>query len=159
MSAPTSPPIELSPCPHTPKCPPPACLPPTLRDSHLEASAKRDTPTTTLVDSPADKDGFEVRTDSIVSFAQVMDMSATTVDQLKVLVPRFQGWNLAPFSGIPILGLMYVNSLNTIADAWGDCAEILREVLEKDSQKLFKVAENYHAANEQSVAAIKKTDL
>jgi hypothetical protein len=31
-------------------------------------------------------------------------------------------------------------------------------VLKDDGRKLFKVAENYHAANELSVAAIKKTD-
>ena len=87
-----------------------------------------------------------------------MDLAANVVDQLKAATPRFDGGNLAPVVGIPMIGLVFVGRLNDVADTWADCAEILRGVLEKDGGKLFKVAENYRAANERTVTAIEKTD-
>lgn len=79
-----------------------------------------------------------------------MDDSATGVDTVKQWTPRFEGWNLAPMAGIPIVGLMFVSRLNTIADTWRDSAGILTEVLRTDSGKVSKAADNYVAAQRSS---------
>lgn len=130
------------------------CLPPGLRDGGPPATADQGA----IIPSSAAGDGVEFRTDTIASFAEVMDLAANVVDQLKAATPRFDGGNLAPVVGIPMIGLVFVGRLNDVADTWADCAEILRGVLEKDGGKLFKVAENYRAANERTVTAIEKTD-
>ncbi|MEV4892476.1 hypothetical protein AB0K48_24160 [Nonomuraea sp. NPDC055795] len=101
---------------------------------------------------------MEFRSDSIVSFAKVMNSSADVVGAVQSATPRFEGWNLAPVAGVPMIGLMFVGRLNTIADAWADCAGVLREVLKEDGHKLMKVAQNYRSTNERTVAAIEKTD-
>ncbi|MFD9941191.1 hypothetical protein ACFWYW_44375 [Nonomuraea sp. NPDC059023] len=129
------------------------CLPTSLRQVNSPDVADRKAPT------PApDKDGVEFRSDTIMSFAKVMDSAADVVSMLQTATPRFEGSNLAPVAGVPMIGLMFVSRLNAIADAWADCAAILREVLKEDGHKLMRVAQNYRAANEQTVAAIEKTD-
>ncbi|MCC5575751.1 hypothetical protein IMZ11_08875 [Microtetraspora sp. AC03309] len=102
---------------------------------------------------PADKNGFEVATDKLGSFANVMTTSAVHVNQIKAATPRFESWNLVPVAGIPSIGLLYVNRLNTISDVWADCAGVLKEVLEVDGGLLVTVAGNYRAAEEKSRAA------
>jgi hypothetical protein len=79
-----------------------------------------------------------------------MDDSATGVDTVKQWTPRFEGWNLTPMAGIPIVGLMFVNRFNIIADTWRDSAGILTEVLRTDSGKVFRAADNYVAAERSS---------
>ncbi|MFI6909410.1 hypothetical protein ACIBKY_49675 [Nonomuraea sp. NPDC050394] len=98
------------------------------------------------------------RSDSIVSFAEVMNSTADMVGVIQSATPRFEGWRLAPVAGVPMIGLMFVNRLNTIADSWADCAGILREVLKEDGHKLMKVARNYRATNERTVATIEQSD-
>ncbi|MFI6451997.1 hypothetical protein ACIBF6_10610 [Streptosporangium amethystogenes] len=109
--------------------------------------------------APTDKGGLEVATDKLRSFANVMTTSAVNVDGIKAATPRFEGWNLVPAAGIPLIGLLYVNRLNTISDVWADCAGILREVLEVDGELLVTVADNYRAAEEKSTAASNAINL
>ncbi|MFI7454724.1 hypothetical protein ACIBQX_45135 [Nonomuraea sp. NPDC049714] len=83
-------------------------------------------------------------------FAGTMDDSATGVDTVRQWTPRFEGWNLAPMAGVPIVGLMFVGRFNTITDTWRDSAGILTEVLRTDSGKVSKAADNYVAAQRAS---------
>ncbi|MGN9786407.1 hypothetical protein ACTMTF_33625 [Nonomuraea sp. ZG12] len=83
-------------------------------------------------------------------FAGTMDDSATGVDTVRQRTPRFEGWNLAPMAGVPIVGLMFVGRFNTITDTWRDSAGILTEVLRTDSGKVSKAADNYVAAQRAS---------
>ncbi|WP_326819966.1 hypothetical protein [Streptosporangium sp. NBC_01756] len=85
-------------------------------------------------------------------------MAATNVGEIKAATPSFGGWNLVPGVGIPIIGLLYVNRINAIGDVWADCAGILKEVLETDSEKLATVAENYRSANETAETVVGQTN-
>ncbi len=124
----------VSPCPHTPKCPPPGCLPQSLRRP----------PATAALGGPPG--GYDVDAGYVRKFANTMDGSATGVDLLKQHTPRFEGWNLVPLAGVPIVGLMFVGRFNTIADTWQDSARILADVLRTDSGRVSRAADNYVAA-------------
>ncbi|PZG17901.1 hypothetical protein [Nonomuraea aridisoli] len=76
-----------------------------------------------------------------------MHSTATGVDLTGNRTPRFEGWNLAPLAGVPLIGLMFVGRLNTIADTWRDTSGILSNVLRDDSDKITRSAANYRAAN------------
>ncbi|MEU7853302.1 hypothetical protein [Nonomuraea sp. NPDC049141] len=99
-----------------------------------------------LEDPDGPTKGYETNAGYVRKFAGTMDGSATGVDTVKQWTPRFEGWNLIPMAGVPIVGLMFVNRLNTIADTWRDSAGILSEVLRTDSGKIYKAADNYVAA-------------
>ncbi|MGV9328235.1 hypothetical protein ACWDR1_12755 [Streptosporangium sandarakinum] len=79
-----------------------------------------------------------------------MGDSATGVDAVRQGTPRFEGWHLAPVAGVPVVGLLFVDRLNTVADTWRDSAGILSEVLRKDNGRLFRAADNYVAAERAS---------
>ncbi|MFB4292810.1 hypothetical protein ACBI99_34560 [Nonomuraea sp. ATR24] len=143
----------LSPCAHTPQCPPPACLPASLRAQPVSA----DPEARGGKGGNDPQGGVAYAVSKIVAYAETMDLSADVVSRLKSATPRFEGWNLAPIAGIPAIGLMFVNRINTIADTWADCAKLLDKVLEEDGSKLFKVAENYAAAHAPSVTAAQRT--
>ncbi|MFI6602716.1 hypothetical protein ACIBHX_41230 [Nonomuraea sp. NPDC050536] len=91
--------------------------------------------------------GYAVATGNIETFSRVMSMASVTMHGLERSTPRFEGWNLAPGAGVPVIGLLFVNRLNRIADTWSDCARLLREVLEDDSKKLASVAARYRTAH------------
>lgn len=143
----SAPPSLVSPCPHTPACPPPACLPPGLRAQPTQSVRPESKPPP---DAGGPAGGYEVDAGYVRKFAGTMDDSATGVDAVKQWTPRFEGWSLAPMAGIPIVGLMFVNRFNTIADTWRDSAGILTEVLRTDSGKVAKAADNYVAAQRSS---------
>lgn len=121
-----------SPCPHQPPCPPPVCLPQTLR-----APAKP-------VPSPGE--GYETEIGYIEGFAGTMGDTAESVRQVSQRTPRFAGWNLVPLAGVPVIGLAFVNRLNTIADTWIDSAGILDDLLRTDSARIARSAANYRQA-------------
>ncbi|MEU4226753.1 hypothetical protein AB0F17_20850 [Nonomuraea sp. NPDC026600] len=103
-------------------------------------------PASLLEDTDGSTEGYETHAEHVRKFAGTMDDSATGVDTIKQSTPRFDGWNLIPMAGVPIVGLMFVNRLNTVADTWRDSAGILSEVLHTDSGKIYKAADNYVAA-------------
>ncbi|MBB3728428.1 MULTISPECIES: hypothetical protein [Nonomuraea] len=88
-------------------------------------------------------------------FAGTMDSSATGVHTLKEHTPVFEGWNLVPLAGIPIVGLPFVGRFNNISHTWRDSAGILGGVLGTDSGQLFHAADVYMAA-ERAAAVPKK---
>ncbi|MEV0591874.1 hypothetical protein [Nonomuraea cavernae] len=90
--------------------------------------------------------GYGVHTTYLKSFAGTMGTSADGVDVVKQSAPRFDGWNLVPLAGVPIIGLPFVGRFNTIADTWRDSAGVLVDVLRADSGKVSRAADNYHAA-------------
>ncbi|TDD12824.1 hypothetical protein E1292_00780 [Nonomuraea deserti] len=134
----------MSPCPHTPACPPPICLPSSLRTPSTPAATPE--PTQPPGTSSGSHDGYETSAKYVRKFAGTMDASATGVDTVKEATPRFEGWDLVPLAGVPIVGLMFVNRFNTITDTWKDSAGILSEVLRTDSGKVSRAADNYVAA-------------
>ncbi|WP_229697786.1 hypothetical protein [Nonomuraea cavernae] len=81
-------------------------------------------------------------------FAGVLAGSADAIDSIARATPRFEGWNLVPFVGIPAIGLRFVGRVNTVSDTWEDCADLLAELLTTDSKKLVAAANNYQAAEE-----------
>ncbi|MFE3455804.1 hypothetical protein ACFXJ8_43565 [Nonomuraea sp. NPDC059194] len=83
-----------------------------------------------------------------------MDASATGVHQLKEHTPIFEGANLAPLAGIPIVGLLFVSRFNNISNTWRDSAGILGKVLTEDSGKMFRSADIYIAA--EKAATVRK---
>jgi hypothetical protein len=85
-----------------------------------------------------------------------MSGAAVGVDELKNSTPRFEGWNLAPLAGIPIIGLPFVGRFNTISDIWADSAGILGSVLTQSGEKLLRSAENYALANQVSQKTVEK---
>ncbi|GAA2356580.1 hypothetical protein [Nonomuraea africana] len=94
--------------------------------------------------------GYEVQAGYVRKFAGTMGTSATGVDEIKQHIPRFEGWNLVPLAGVPVIGLAFVGRFNSIADLWCDSAGILGEVLRKDSDKVCRAADNYVAAEKAS---------
>ncbi|MEU4578000.1 hypothetical protein ACBI99_38610 [Nonomuraea sp. ATR24] len=148
----TVPPPLVSPCPHTPACPPPVCLPPTVRAQSAQTVQASSAPPPSVADpgGGTPSGGYEVDAWYVRKFAGTMGDSAIGVDSVKQWTPRFEGWHLAPMAGIPIVGLMFVNRLNTIADTWRDSAGILTEVLRTDSGKISTAAANYVAAQKAS---------
>ncbi|SDH82421.1 hypothetical protein SAMN05421869_103341 [Nonomuraea jiangxiensis] len=76
-----------------------------------------------------------------------MDGAGQGVHQVNQRTPRFEGWNLAPLVGVPIVGLWFVGRYNNIADTYRDSATILGNLLKNDSTKLITSAANYRAAN------------
>ncbi|WP_433251332.1 hypothetical protein ACQPYK_05745 [Streptosporangium sp. CA-135522] len=105
---------------------------------------------------PGNKDGYESGTESIVKFATVMDSAGSVVSRLRETTPKFNalaGW-LPVVPGMPAIGAFYYERFNAIAGVWADCAGILQEVLEVDSEKLYLVAKNYTDASGDAHAAV-----
>ncbi|NUW44885.1 hypothetical protein [Nonomuraea rhodomycinica] len=154
-------PSVVSPCPHTPACPPPACLPQSLRAQPARAvSAGQAQPALAVStrqapppDDTGSPNGYDVNEAFIRKFAGTMDSSATGVETVKHWTPRFEGWQLIPMAGVPIAGLLFVNRFNTVSDTWADCAGILSGLLRTDGGKIVKAADNYHAADHHSTPA------
>lgn len=90
----------------------------------------------------------------IRTFADTVNGSADVVETLGRNTPRFEGWNLAPLAGVPLVGLLFVNRCNVIADTWADCTGVLSEVLRGDGSKLHRAADNYIAAEQASTLRI-----
>ncbi|MEO3793266.1 hypothetical protein ABGB14_23900 [Nonomuraea sp. B10E15] len=134
----------MSPCPHAPACPPPVCLPSSLRTTPTPAATPE--PTQAPDTSGGSQGGYETSVSHVRKFAGIMDISATGVDTVKEATPRFEGWSLIPLAGIPIVGQIFVSRFNTITDTWKDSAGILSEVLRTDSGKVSRAADNYVAA-------------
>ncbi|MFD1931565.1 hypothetical protein ACFSKW_08760 [Nonomuraea mangrovi] len=91
--------------------------------------------------------GYDTHAGFVRKFAGTMDSSATGVHTLKEHTPVFEGWNLVPLAGIPIVGLPFVGRFNNISNTWRDSAGILGGVLRTDSGKLFQAADVYTAAD------------
>jgi hypothetical protein len=87
--------------------------------------------------------GFQTATDYLKRFAHTMNDCGNGVEQLKEVPPRFEGWGLAPLSGIPLVGLWFVRRLDVIVDTWADSVHILGAVLKADSKKLIATADKY----------------
>ncbi|MCF6476523.1 hypothetical protein FAF44_50555 [Nonomuraea sp. MG754425] len=139
----------VTPCPHTPPCPPPVCLPPSLRPSDDPTSSGEPADTSEERDNSGDSTdlpGYEINAGYLDTFAGLMSGVAEGVGYVKERAPRFEGWNLVPLAGVPIVGLMFVGRYNRISDAWGDSALILRDVLGADSDKITVSAQNYRNA-------------
>ncbi|MEV0514406.1 hypothetical protein [Nonomuraea sp. NPDC050405] len=96
------------------------------------------------------RDGYTEHERYVRKFAGTMDSSATGVETVRQWTPRFEGWNLIPMAGVPIVGLMFVGRFNTVTDTWEDSAGILAEVLRTDSGKVSRAADNYAAADQNS---------
>lgn len=133
----------LSPCPHTPACPPGPCLPAILRPVSLTTEPRSQAPPPPVPAPSADKDGYDTALSKIVEYAGTMMNAASAVNQIKAVTPRFEGWDLIPVIGIPAIGLPFHDRFNALSDTWADCAAILRTVLEDDSEKLAEVAQKY----------------
>ncbi|MEU4327479.1 hypothetical protein [Nonomuraea dietziae] len=95
-------------------------------------------------------------TERLMKFADLMYSCAQNVSDIRAITPRFEGWNLVPGAGLPLIGLLYYNRFNSISDTWADCARILQTVLETDSKKVADAAVNYRSAEALSKAAIDK---
>ncbi|MEV5889891.1 hypothetical protein [Nonomuraea fuscirosea] len=134
----------VSPCPHVPKCPPPACLPPALRPSPSPSPSPSKPAPSQKGDGT--KGGYEAVAGSIDKFAGSISGAAQGVNQVKEYTPRFEGMDLAPLAGVPLVGLMFVNRFNRISDSWKDSAGILHNVLRTDSGKITMAARNYRDA-------------
>ncbi|WP_157249295.1 hypothetical protein [Nonomuraea typhae] len=79
-----------------------------------------------------------------------MDGSARGVNTLKEHTPVFEGWNLVPLAGVPIIGLAFVGRFNNISSIWKDSAGILGRTLTEDSGKMHRAADIYAAADQAS---------
>ncbi|MBG0815340.1 hypothetical protein [Planomonospora sp. ID82291] len=87
--------------------------------------------------------GYEVAAGHLEKFAGITGAAATEVQGTVDGTPRFEGWNLVPLAGVPLVGLLFVNRLNAVADTWADGAKILRETLGSDAERLMRVAATY----------------
>jgi hypothetical protein len=72
--------------------------------------------------------------------------AAQGVHLVKDQTPRFEGWNLVPLAGVPLVGRMFVGRYNRVSDTWRDSAGILHNVLRADSDKVARAAQNYRNA-------------
>ncbi|OPG02771.1 hypothetical protein B1L11_41805 [Microbispora sp. GKU 823] len=156
----------VSPCPHTPPCPPPGpCLPDSLRGRQAgapQAPKPAAIPVTYSADpggGSSGPPGYEVAAGFIRKFAGTVGGSADGVRRLGDATPRFQGWNLAPLAGIPIVGLTFVHRFNSVSDTWSSAAGILGDALHKDGETLVRAADNYVAAEQAGKAAIQNTRI
>lgn len=170
----------VSPCPHTPPCPPPGPCPPdslrvrqagtqqapqqTPQRAPQQAPQRAPQPATTPAAPPGGRNadagampGYEVAASFIRKFAGTVGGSAEGVRRLGDATPRFQGWNLAPLAGVPIVGLTAVHRFNTVSDTWSSAAGILGDALHADGETLVRAADNYVAAEKASKAAIQQT--
>ncbi|MGP4096147.1 hypothetical protein [Nonomuraea sp. KM90] len=146
---PTPSPSLVSPCPHSPKCPPPVCLPPSLRPTTAPTNANEPANASRERENPggsSDLPGYETQAGYLDAFAGAMSATAQGVGLVRDRTPRFEGWNLAPLAGVPIVGLAFVGRFNRISDTWGDSAGILHGVLAADSGKITRSAQNYRNA-------------
>jgi hypothetical protein len=103
--------------------------------------------------------GYEVAAGFIRKFAGTVDGSAEGVRRMKDATPRFEGGNLAPLAGVPIVGLAFVHRFNTVSDTWSGAAGILGDALRRDGETLVRAADNYVAAEKAGTAAIQKTPI
>ncbi|MFG1823053.1 hypothetical protein ACGFIJ_11260 [Microbispora bryophytorum] len=158
----------VSPCPHTPPCPAGPCLPDSIRGRRPgEAAAviPARAPARVPVRVPAPDGGssglpgYEVAAGFIRKFAGTVDGSAEGVRRMKDATPRFEGGNLAPLAGVPIVGLAFVHRFNTVSDTWSGAAGILGDALRRDGETLVRAADNYVAAEKAGTAAIQKTPI
>ncbi|WP_169950617.1 hypothetical protein [Microbispora sp. H11081] len=145
----------VSPCPHTPACPAGPCLPDSIRARGAPSGTPAATPSPDGGSSGLT--GYEVAVGFIRKFAATMGDSAEGVLRVKDATPRFQGWNLAPLAGVPIVGLAFVHRFNTVSDTWSGAAGILGDALRGDGETLVRAAGNYVAADKASRTAVQQT--
>ncbi|WP_185949512.1 hypothetical protein [Microbispora sp. KK1-11] len=98
-------------------------------------------------------------TSFIRKFAGAVGGSADGVRRLRDATPRFQGWNLAPLAGVPIVGLTFVHRFNSVSETWSNAAGVLGDALHTDGETLVRAADNYVAAEKAGTAAIQKTRI
>lgn len=125
------------------------CLPPALRPSPTPTGSNPAgaPPSKGGGSSDSQLPGYEVETSHLDAFSGTMQSAATGVGMTGGRTPRFEGWDLAPLAGVPLVGLMFVGRLNTIADTWRESSDILADVLKSDSEKITRSAAHYRAAN------------
>lgn len=111
---------------------------------------RHSTGSSALADSAPLTGGYEVDVQYARKFAKTVDDTATDVDVMKRATPRFDGWQLAPMCGVPVVAQMFIGRLNVIADTWADCAGILAGQLHADSGKVSRAVGNYVAAEQAS---------
>ncbi|HEX4812436.1 MAG TPA: hypothetical protein VFV66_06750 [Nonomuraea sp.] len=136
----------VSPCPHTPACPPPVCLPPSLRPTAEPRIVPKKSGDPADAGDKSKLPGYETHISSIDTFTGSMSSAAQGVNAIRNHTPRFEGWDLAPMAGVPIVGLMFIDRFNRISDTWKDSAGILHNLLKTDTDKLATAARNYRAA-------------
>ncbi|MEU6407431.1 hypothetical protein [Microbispora sp. NPDC046933] len=147
----------VSPCPHTPPCPPGPCLPDSIRGQRPGTASAVPASWPAPGGGSSGLPGYEVAAGFIRKFADAVGGSADGVRRLRDATPRFQGWNLTPLAGIPIVGLASVHRFNSVADTWSDAAGILGDALHRDGETLVRAADNYVAAEKAAKAAIQQT--
>ncbi|GAA3148621.1 WXG100 family type VII secretion target [Nonomuraea roseoviolacea] len=147
--------LDPSQCPHDPPCRIRPCLPEDrLGRSHGPLWPGRDdhvpTPPRPVEPAPDDKDGYEARTDKIMSFADVMLEAATNIGRIKAEVPTIgDGW-----FDVPAVVHPFLNRFNGYVEEWVEAAGTLQRVLEDDGPKLVTMAKNYRDADEAAEKAV-----
>ncbi|MEW9546966.1 hypothetical protein [Nonomuraea sp. NPDC050783] len=129
------------------------CLPPSLRATASPSPSPSASGKPPAGQAPGDRSnlpGYAALTSGIDAFAGTMNDSAQGVHLTKQRTPRFEGWNLAPLAGVPVVGLMFTNRFNTITDTWSDSARLLSDMLRRDAGKVTRSAANYRQAEHAS---------
>jgi hypothetical protein len=98
------------------------------------------------------KPGYVVATDHLRIFSNGLDSVSQRCNQCKSQVPLFEGWDLVPGTGMPVVGLFFASNYNEYANVFKDALAAMAAALDVAHQKLNGVASSY-AATEAAAAA------
>jgi hypothetical protein len=100
--------------------------------------------------------GYQVAAEDLTKFATSLTQDGDRYKNLKDHVPTFSGWDYAPFSGMPVIGLKFAGDYNETANLLKDALDALGSALHSAGERLTVTAANYLKVEQQNAANLPK---
>lgn len=97
--------------------------------------------------------GFKVAADHLVNFAHAFSTAGGRYDHHIKGLPKFEGADLIPMAGLPLIGLAFAGDFNTVTDNISNAFSEMKRVTEDTGSKLVTQANTYVAAEQKSQQA------
>jgi hypothetical protein len=100
--------------------------------------------------------GYQVAAEDLSKFATTLNTDGGRYANLKDHIPSFHGWDYAPLSGMPVIGLKFAGDYNTTSDVMKDALGALGAALQNAGDRLTATAAAYLAVEQKNAASLPK---
>jgi hypothetical protein len=97
--------------------------------------------------------GFKVAAEHLINFAHAFTHAGGRYDEHVKGLPKFEGSDLIPMMGMPLLGLGFASDHNSVLDTISTAFSEMKRVTEDTGAKLVTTANTYVAAEQKSKQA------
>lgn len=97
--------------------------------------------------------GFKVAAEHLTNFAQAFTHAGGRYDEHVQGLPKFEGSDLIPMMGMPLLGLGFASDHNSVIDTISNAFSEMKRVTEDTGSKLVTTAKTYVATEEKNKQA------